>query len=186
LGLQAAPAKFESGIAADQDLSGVDHRLVDCYQDVREYRTNDEVDMVVLDHPAHFLDRDIGLEFIIDNDELDVSPTHFAAEVFQGELETVFRLLAERGGRTRQRINEANADLVLCGRRVNYKYKCRGCRQPTYDSPHDRTPPKTPVFAPPIGPIKLRRVNCRRGAARLPRRPASRIISVVASVRRGL
>ena len=106
---------------------------MDRHQDVREDRTNHEVDIVALDQAAHFLDRDIGLELVVDDDELDVFATHLAAEVFQRELEAVFRLLAERGGRTRQCIDEANADLVLCRRRVNYEYKCRGSRQSAYD-----------------------------------------------------
>jgi hypothetical protein len=50
---------------------------------------------------VNLLNRDIGLKLIVSDNEFDVFPAHFTAEVFQRELETVFRLLTERGWRTR-------------------------------------------------------------------------------------
>jgi hypothetical protein len=74
-------------------------------QYVREYRTDYEVDMVAFDHAAYLLDRHIGLELIIRDDELHFLAAHFAAQVLQCEFKAVLRLLPERGSRARQSIN---------------------------------------------------------------------------------
>ena len=67
-------------------------------QDIRKDRAHHEVDAIALEQTANLLNRDIGLKLIVSDNEFDVFPAHFTAEVFQRELETVFRLLTERDG----------------------------------------------------------------------------------------
>src|SRR4029078_2845034 len=112
----------------DQDFSGVENRLVDRYQNIGKDRAHHEVDVVALETATIFLNCDIRFELVISYKELHLFAAHLAAKIFQGEFETVFRLLAERGGRARQGVYETNANLVLGCRRVDDEYKCGSSR----------------------------------------------------------
>jgi hypothetical protein len=90
-----------AGIGADQEGAlRVDHRLVDRLQDVGEDRADDEIDLVAVDERLHALGHgDIGLQFVIDDDDLDLAAAHAATELADRELQAVARLLTEDGSR---------------------------------------------------------------------------------------
>ena len=57
-------------------------------------------------------DRDVGLQLVVDDDHLDLPAAELAAELLDGELEAVARLLAEHRRRPGQGQDQPDADLV--------------------------------------------------------------------------
>ena len=109
-----------AGVRADQEGAALGHRLHDGDQDVGEDRADDEVDLVAVDQRLGLADGDVGLEFVVLDEQLDLAAAELAAHVLDRELEAVAELLAEHGRRARQRGDDADFQLVLragCGRR---------------------------------------------------------------------
>ena len=102
-----------AGIRADQDDIGVGHRLEDRLQNIGEDRADHEVDLVALEQRLDLGDGDVGLEFVVLHDDLDLAAAELAAEVFHRELEAVAQLLAEHRRRAGQRGDDADLELVL-------------------------------------------------------------------------
>ena len=98
---------------------------MDRLQDIGKDRPDHEVDAVAVEKSAHLLNGDVGLEFVIGDNKLDVAAAHLAAEMLERELEAVFRLLAEHGGRARERIDQTDLDLFLCVNAAGYRQKNR-------------------------------------------------------------
>ena len=104
-----------AGVGRDQDRAAVGHRLHHRDQDVGEDRADHEVDLVPLHVGLGLADRDVRLELVVLHDQLDLAPAELAAERLQRKLEAVALLHAERGGRPRQRGQDADLELVLGG-----------------------------------------------------------------------
>ena len=121
-GLQLLPASVEGpAFGLMIEGVGVDDRLVDRDGDVREDRADDEVDLVALDEALRLGHRDVRLQLVVDDDDLDLPPAELAAEVLDGELEAVARLLAEHGRGARQRQDQADLELLLRLRRARQR-----------------------------------------------------------------
>ena len=78
-----------AGVRADQERLGIRHRLVDGLQDVGEDRSHHEVDLVAFEQALDLGDGAVGLEFVVDHDDLDVPAGHLAAEILDRERKTV-------------------------------------------------------------------------------------------------
>ena len=85
---------------------------MDRQQHVREDRADDEVDLVAVEKPLDLGDGDVGLQLVVDDDHLGVPAAELAAELLDGEVEAVARLLAERRRRPGQGLDQPDADLV--------------------------------------------------------------------------
>jgi hypothetical protein len=89
---------------------------VNSLENVREDRTDHEVDLVPFEKSLDFRHGSVWLQFVVNHDDVDVSASHLAAEVLHGERETVTHLLAKRCGRPGQCNDHAEPDLVLAER----------------------------------------------------------------------
>ena len=99
-------------IGADQELVRVEYGFGRCQQHVRPDVTDDKIDIVLLDQLVGLLLADIGLEAIVFHDQLDVERSHLVADVLQRQLDRIFHVFADNGGRGCQRRNKT--DLYAC------------------------------------------------------------------------
>ena len=112
-------------------------------QDVGENGSDHEVDLLAFEQAFGLGHGAVGLEFVVDHDDLDILAAHLAAEILDRELKTVARLLAQHGGRSGERHDDADLDLLL---------RRSGCRG---DPQHDgKSGQRVPLLhhIPPIGP----------------------------------
>ena len=117
-----------TGIGADQELVRVEYRLGRGQQHVRPDVTGDEIDIVLLDQLVGFLLADIGLETVVFHDQLDVEIAHLAADVFHRQLDRVFHVFTDDGGRRRQGGHETDLDAFsLRGARHANRARNYGC-----------------------------------------------------------
>ena len=125
--LHSLPAKFDVPAFGEIRIAppSVD-RLHDRLQDVGEDRPDHEVDLVALDQRLDLADRDVRLQFVVLHDDLDLAPAELAAQRLDAELEAVAQLPAEHGGRTRERRDDADLELLL---RLRGASQQRGERQ---------------------------------------------------------
>jgi hypothetical protein len=70
---------------------------VDRLQHVGEDRADDEAGLVLLDKPPRPCHGDIGLQLVIDHDQVDVAPAELPVVLLDVELEPVARVLPENG-----------------------------------------------------------------------------------------
>jgi hypothetical protein len=83
------------GIGADEEPAAVRDGPHDGLQDVGEDRADDEIGAVALDQLARLVDGDVGLQLVVDHDDLGVHAAELAAHLLHREEETVAGLLAE-------------------------------------------------------------------------------------------
>ena len=105
------------------------------HRHVREDRPDDEIDLVALKKALDLRDGHVGLEFVVDDDHLDVAPAELAAEILHRELEAVARLLAEHGRRSRE--GQEQADLQLLLRQGRRGSKAKAAARPKGLDRHD-------------------------------------------------
>ena len=122
-----------AGVRADQDRSGIGHRFEDSPENIGEDRADDEVDLIALEQRLGLGDGDVGLEFVVLHDHLDLAAAELAAEVLDRELEAVAQLLAEHRRRSGERGDDADLELFLCAHGGGHKRQGRsGCEQREY------------------------------------------------------
>ena len=121
-----------AGVRADQESLVLGDRLVDRLQNVGEDRADHEVDVVSLQQSLDLDDRAVGLEFIVDIDDLDLAAAHLAAEILDRQCKAVAHLRAQRRRGAGGGHDHADLDLVLSCRaacRKRQKSRRRGKRQ---------------------------------------------------------
>jgi len=84
----------------------------------QDRQPRDEIDLLAFEQALRLGHGAVGLEFVVDDDDLDVLAGHLAAEVLDCELEAVAGLLAEHGGRAGQGYDDADLDFFLRDRRA--------------------------------------------------------------------
>src|SRR5581483_7473575 len=101
-----------------------------------------------------FLNRDVGLEPVIGDEQFHILAAHLAAEVLDRKLEGILRLLAEHTRRPRQRVDESDADFVWGGAMAggNKGHKCHKCHSGRCRS-GARRKYSVHVFTPPHGAL---------------------------------
>ena len=106
-----------AGVGADQEGVRVGHRLMNRLQDVGEDRPHHEIDLVAVEKALDLGHRHVGLELVVDGDDLHVATAQLAAERLHREVEAVPHLSAQHRRRARQRHDDPDAKLVLRQRR---------------------------------------------------------------------
>ena len=102
-----------SGVGTDEDDVRLGDRLLDRLQDVGKHRPDHEIDLVAIDQRLDLADGHVGLELVIGDDDLGLAAAELAAQRLHRQREAVTQLLAEHGGRARQRGDEADLEIVL-------------------------------------------------------------------------
>src|SRR4029434_2662004 len=90
---------------------GRKERGPDRERNVRSDRSRVEVDAVALDITVDVLPSGVGVACLVGRKDFDRDTAEFAAELFQRQVETVARLGAECGERTRYRGREPDPHL---------------------------------------------------------------------------
>src|SRR5690349_20656501 len=143
-------------------------------QHIGKDRADDYVDLVAFEQFLDLLNGNVRLQGVIGDKQLDILAAHFPAEVLHRKLEAILRLLAEHTWRSRQGVDEADADLILCGGAADGK--CKRCKSgerrgyPIHYSPLEqgRLSAVTPLKHKSCGPyqrVKLRQVEAGLGRA---------------------
>ena len=65
---------------------------------LEKIRADDEIDFAPIDQGLRLVDGDIGFKFVVFDDNLHVTATQLAAEIFDRQLEAVAQLLTEHRG----------------------------------------------------------------------------------------
>ncbi|MCY1234203.1 hypothetical protein D9M72_467770 [compost metagenome] len=67
-------------------------------EDIREDRTDNEIDFVAFDQRIYFSNSNVRFEFIVLHHQLNLFATHLAAQLLKSEINSVTNLLPNSGG----------------------------------------------------------------------------------------
>ncbi|RYC77787.1 hypothetical protein BFJ63_vAg19339, partial [Fusarium oxysporum f. sp. narcissi] len=99
-----------AGIDADHDLAGIDDRLARGQQHVAPDVTAQHVDAVLLDQLLRLLAPQLGLEPVVLVDDLDLAPTHAAADVLDPQVDRIDHVPADDRAAAGQRRHDPDLD----------------------------------------------------------------------------
>jgi hypothetical protein len=155
-----------AGIAADEYLVRVAHRLVHGHHHVRENDAAEDVDAVTLDQRPDLGDRDIRLQFVVGDDDLHIEGAELIVHFPDAEQEAVAQVLAERRRGPGQRRHEADLEgLGLSGRGRAGE---GDCSDQTFHRLHRHLPPERRLLVKAASPSRIDAGASREATPTLP------------------